>query len=100
MSNRIHCNCQRCRIRSLMGPTIVITVGILFLLQQMRGGYFDFSNTYPVILIVIGIISLGGALASSEGHQNYIAPVSPLPPSGSGLPPVGTPSNPYQGQGQ
>ncbi len=54
MSDRIRCTCQRCTIRGLMGPVIVVTVGVLFLLAEMRGGYFDFGNTYPVILIVIG----------------------------------------------
>lgn len=100
MSDRVHCSCQRCRIRGLMGPSIVITIGILFLLQQMRGGFFDFSNTYPVILIVIGLISLAGALASNEGHQAYVAPVSPLPPSAPAAPPSTAPASPYQGQGQ
>ena len=66
MSDRVRCNCQRCTIRGLMGPVVVVTVGVLFLLQEMRGGYFDFGNTYPVILIVIGLISLASAMASSE----------------------------------
>lgn len=98
MSNRLHCNCQRCRIRGLMGPSIVITVGILFLLQEMRGGYFDFSNTYPIILIVMGIISLAGALASSEGHISAPSPLPPAVPPAPGAPVV--PPSPYQGQGQ
>ena len=57
MSDRIRCTCRRCTIRGLMGPAILITVGLLFLLDQMRGGYFSFSNTFPVILIVIGVMS-------------------------------------------
>jgi len=59
MSNRVRCACRRCTIRGLMGPAVIITVGVLFLLDQMSGGNFSFGNTYPMILIVIGIISLG-----------------------------------------
>jgi len=38
MSDRIRCACSRCTIRGLMGPAVIITVGVLFLLDQMRGG--------------------------------------------------------------
>ena len=101
MSNQVHCNCQRCTIRGLRGPVIVVTIGVLFLLQEMRGGFFDFSNTYPVIIIVIGLLSLASALAPSEGHI-CTAPIPPgvppapaVPPSPSGAAPTS-----YQGQGQ
>jgi hypothetical protein len=100
MSDRVHCNCQRCRIRGLMGPTIVVTVGVLFLLQQMRGGFFDFGNTYPVILIVIGIISLASALAPTDGHIDASSAVPPAVPPTAPVPPSAVPPSPYQGQGQ
>jgi hypothetical protein len=92
MSNR--CNCRRCTTRSLMGPAIVITIGLLFLLSEMRGGYLDFSNTWPVILLVIGAIQLVSALSSTEGHiTGSIAQTAPptMPPP---------PQNPVPGQGQ
>jgi hypothetical protein len=102
MSNRIRCTCQRCSIRGLMGPVIVVTIGVLFLLQEMRGGYFDFGNTYPVILIVIGLISLTSAMASSEGHVSSVAPVPPAVPPAPGVPPSPSSATPtsYPGQGQ
>ncbi len=93
MSDRIRCNCRRCVIRGLMGPAIVVTVGVLFLLDQLRGGYLSFGNTFPVILIVIGVISLASALAPADGHiSNQVPPAPPgtAPPS----------QNPYAGQGQ
>jgi hypothetical protein len=93
MSNRVRCNCRRCVIRGLMGPGVVVTVGVLFLLDQLRGGYLSFSNTFPVILIVIGGISLASALAPTEGHIS--GPVPATPPGAA--PP---PQNPYTGQGQ
>ncbi len=89
MSDRVRCNCRRCMIRGLMGPAVVITVGVLFLLDQVRGGYFSFGNTFPVILIVIGAISLASALAPTDGHIS-----GPLPPAPPGTMP---PQNP-QGQ--
>ena len=102
MSDRIRCTCQRCTIRGLMGPVVVVTVGVLFLLAEMRGGYFDFSNTYPVILIVIGLISLASALASGEGHVSSVAAMPPAVPPAPGVPPSPSNATPnsYPGQGQ
>jgi hypothetical protein len=98
MSDRIRCRCQRCTIRGLMGPAVVITIGVLFLLQEMRGGYFGFDNTYPVILVVIGAILLGASLASMDGHVSS-APGPPAVPPAPGSVAGSTPSLP-PGQGQ
>ncbi len=102
MSDRIRCTCQRCTARGLMGPVIVVTVGVLFLLQEMRGGYFDFGNTWPVILIVIGLLNLASAFASSEGHVSSAAPAPPAVPPSPGVPPAPSGMTPtsYPGQGQ
>ena len=91
MSNR--CNCRRCTARSLMGPAIVITIGLLFLLSEMRGGYLDFGNTWPIILLVIGALQLVSALSSTEGHINGSIASAPrtMPPP---------PQNPVPGPGQ
>ena len=98
MSNRIHCACRRCTIRGMMGPAVLITVGVLFLLDQMRHGYFSFSNTFPVILIVIGAISLASSLAPMDGHVSDAYP--PVPPPVMPGPTQNTPQNPLPGQGQ
>ncbi len=99
MSDRIRCACRRCTIRGLMGPAVIITVGVLFLLDQVRGGYFSFGNTYPVILIVIGAISLAAAASPAEGHIS--GPVPPAAPGAPGsLPAVPQNQMPGQGQGQ
>jgi len=99
MSDRIRCTCRRCTIRGLMGPAVIITVGVLFLLDQMRGGYLSFGNTYPVILIVIGAISLAAAAAPADGHIS-----GPVPPAGAvapgTVPPVPQSQFPTQGQGK
>src|SRR5260370_1917067 len=84
MSDRIRCTCRRCTIRGLMGPAVIITVGVLFLLDQMRGGNFSFSDTYPVILIVIGVISLAAAASPADGHiSRPVPPPGPKSPSAS-----------------
>ena len=77
----VRCPCPRCTIRSLRGPAVVITLGILFLLSEMRGDYFAFHNTWPVILIVLGLLSLASAVAPMDGH------VVPAPPITPGVPP-------------
>src|SRR5580692_8512571 len=100
MSNRIRCNCQRCNIRGLMGPVVIVTVGVLFLLAQMRGGFFDFGNTWPVILIVIGLINLASAFASSEGHFSSAAFVPPAVPPAAAVPPAPTSQTPTSSPGQ
>jgi hypothetical protein len=86
----IRCRCQRCSIRGLMGPAILITIGVLFLIHQSHWDY-GFGRTWPVILLVIGAVKLAEALASDEGHGTV-----PGPPSG---PSSGTPPGPQQGSG-
>jgi hypothetical protein len=97
MSDRIRCACRRCTIRGLMGPAVIITVGVLFLLDQMRGGDLSFGNTYPVILIVIGLISLAAAASPADGHVS--GPVPPAAPGAAASVPT-VPPNQISGQGQ
>ncbi|HKV23070.1 MAG TPA: hypothetical protein VJN93_00625 [Candidatus Acidoferrum sp.] len=79
-----------------------MTIGVLFLLQQLAGGFFDFSNTYPVIIIVIGLLSLAGALASSEGHiADTAATTAQVPAASEAAPATQNPApTSYSGQGQ
>lgn len=100
MSDNPRCRCTRCTIRALIGPAVIVTVGVLFLLQQMRGGYFDFSNTYPVILVVIGAILLASSLAPMNGHINPTVPQQQVPPPPPAPPAQPTYQSPYPGQGQ
>jgi Domain of unknown function (DUF5668) len=100
MAAQLKCHCQSCTIRGLVGPAVVITVGVLWLLDQMHGGRLYFGSTWPVILIVIGLLHLAGSMASREGHvtapQQGAPPSPPAPPS----PDAGTPQTPYSSQGQ
>ena len=99
MSDRVRCRCGRCTIRALLGPAVVITIGVLFLLQEVRGGYFDFGNTYPVILVVIGAILLASSLASMEGHISS-DPAPPGTPSAPGSTTAGPAQSSLPGPGQ
>jgi hypothetical protein len=81
-----------------MGPAVIITIGVLFLLHQTRGDMFDFSNTYPIILIVMGAVLLASSMAPMTGHvEPSIAP-PPSPPASPAMP--GSPQNPAPGQGR
>jgi len=75
------CQCERCRTRKLMGPAMLVTLGVLFLLDSVSR--VGFGRTWPAILLVIGVVKLMQGNSSSSGH------VGPLPP---GTPP-GVPQN-------
>lgn len=62
-----HCPCARCRCRGLMGAAVLITLGVLFLLQEFWVIRFD--QSWPVLLLVIGVMMLLGRTASAEGHM-------------------------------
>jgi len=89
------CQCARCRTRRLMGPAMVLTIGVLFLLQNLHVDDLHFGRTWPVILLVIGAVKLLQGSASVEGHipspgpgANPVGgPISPVPPSPP-VPPV------------
>jgi hypothetical protein len=105
MSPQVRCHCRSCTIRGLMGPAIVITIGVLFLLHQTHGGKFFFGNTFPVILLVIGVIQLASALAPHDGHIEIPGPGAipppPMPPAPPVVPPPAVPpQSPYSAQGQ
>lgn len=73
-----HCRCQRCRARGLMGASVLITIGILFLLENYHIVYFH--RSWPALLIVIGIFSFFCRTAPVEGHvQPYGLGGAPTP---------------------
>lgn len=60
------CTCTHCRVSSLMGPILLITIGVIFLVGQYSR--FSFGDLWPIILIVIGAVLIGQSLASRAGH--------------------------------
>lgn len=97
MAYQNRCRCARCTIRGLMGPAVLITVGVLFLLHEVRGDVFDFGNTYPFILIVIGAVMLASSMAPMTGHIEAMG--AQPPPTAPPATPGPTP-NSMPGQGQ
>ena len=68
MANNVRCTCARCTVRGLMGPVVLITLGVLFLIGKLKWG-LGFGQLWPALLIVIGLVKLAEAMASTEGHQ-------------------------------
>ena len=63
------CGCARCRAHGFMGPAILITIGVLFLLDQVTHIYWmEFGRTWPAMLIVIGLIMFLQHNAPATGH--------------------------------
>jgi|HubBroStandDraft_6_1064221.scaffolds.fasta_scaffold680401_2 hypothetical protein len=65
-ANRPVCHCAYCRIRSLFGPIMIITVGVVFLVAQYSR--YSFGELWPFLLIVAGILKVAEAVAPREGH--------------------------------
>ena len=71
-------------MRAITGPVILITVGVLFAFDRFTE--FRFSQTWPVLLIVVGLLRLMGG--GRRYRDNYYPP--PPPPYGN----TGTPQPP------
>ena len=42
--------------QAIRGPILLITIGVLFAMQQ--SGVLPFSHTWPLLIIVIGVLKL------------------------------------------
>src|SRR5215471_11956430 len=75
------CGCARCRAHGFIGPAVLITIGVLFLLDQMTHIYWmNFGRTWPALLIVMGLVMFLQHNASTAGHipREYTAyPTTP-----------------------
>jgi hypothetical protein len=85
------CRCERCRTRKLMGPAILVTLGVLFLLDSVSR--VEFHRTWPAILLVVGVVKLMQSNASSDGHFGQMPP-GLYPGAGPNIPPSAPPSAP------
>jgi Domain of unknown function (DUF5668) len=65
---KARCGCASCRMRSLMAPILLITVGVIFLCGQYTR--YGFGDLWPVILVVAGVVMIAQNMASREGHTN------------------------------
>ena len=60
------CHCLRCQSRVIAGAAFLITLGVLFLLQNFD--VIDFDRSFPVLLIVGGLCMIATRGASMAGH--------------------------------
>ncbi len=72
-------------LRAIRGPIMVITVGVLFALNNFTP--YSFGETWPVLIIVAGLISLLGRGTAPPAQP-------PAPPYSTYQPPVAPPFNP------
>ena len=72
------CGCAHCRSRGLMGPAILVTLGGLFLLEAVH--VVGFGRTWPILLLVIGLVKVLQSNAPTTGHMQ------PPPPTAGGAP--------------
>jgi hypothetical protein len=49
-------------LRSIRGPVMLVTLGTLFMIDHSGGA--SFHRTWPVLLIVLGVMRLGEHLGS------------------------------------
>ena len=93
-------------IRAIRGPVTLITVGVLFALNNFTP--YGFGQTWPVLLIVFGLLSLlrRGAVRQPAGPPASPSPAFQpysYPPPGGGsyrdspYPPPYTPPSPPRG---
>ncbi len=69
-------------VRAIQGPVILITIGVLFAFDRFTE--FHFGQTWPVLLIVLGLLKLAGG-----GRRGWYGRNTPPPP-----PPAGQPGPP------
>lgn len=88
-----NCQCTRCRAHGLMGPAVLITMGVLFLLDSY--GTVRFHETFPVLFLVIGGVLLISRTGSIEGHiqRGWMQPPVAQPPTTTAIVP---PTQPQQ----
>jgi TM2 domain-containing membrane protein YozV len=79
VSSSGHCYCERCRTRGLMWPAVLVTVGFLSLLEDFTR--FGWDRTWPLLILIIGIVMLLRSNASPKGHN------PPPTDSGQSVPP-------------
>jgi hypothetical protein len=78
--------------QAIRGPVLLITVGVLFAIQQ--AGILPFSRTWPLVIIVVGIVKLV--------ERTNTRPPTPTFPNGAqsrggGVGPGGGGAGPNQG---
>jgi hypothetical protein len=66
-------------VNALRGPIVLITIGVLFLMDKFTP--YQFGQTWPVLLIVLGVLALAGS-GRRYREQGPGMPPPPPPPGG------------------
>lgn len=59
-------------VRAIRGPIVLITIGVLFALEYF--GSFPFHRTWPVLLIVFGVLKLAERTAARSKDYEQDSP--------------------------
>ena len=70
----------------MMGPLILIVLGVLFLMNNMFPGQFSFGRLWPVILIVIGVVKIAEGIQRRSGTSGLSGSDGPEGPAGKDTP--------------
>ena len=81
--NASRCPCVRCGMNCMMWPVLLVTFGVLMLLDSVNAAYF--KHTWPIMLVVFGAVRLMQTSAPTAGHiEAGSIPAHEIPP----VPPV------------
>jgi uncharacterized membrane protein len=86
MNNSVNLGRPVFLLQAVRGPILLIMIGVLFAMHQ--AGFLGFGRTWPLILIVLGVMKLLERLAMPQ------PPVPPPYPPYTTNPPYQTPGGP------
>lgn len=89
------CSCARCRAHGLTAAVFLITLGVLFLLDQ--NWIIAFDKSWPILLLVTGGMIFFCRTAPTENHiepyrSSAMNVVTPQPPAAWNPPPPPPPA--------
>jgi cell wall-active antibiotic response 4TMS protein YvqF len=80
------CHCVACTAICLMGPAILVTIGVIGMLHEFTP--IRWWRSWPLILIVVGVLKFLQITGSREGHigPGGVPPAGPPPDASSTSP--------------
>jgi hypothetical protein len=64
-------------VQAIRGPLVLITLGALFAMHQ--AGVISFARTWPLIIIVVGLVKLAERLLVQPGYRAAYPPAGSTP---------------------
>ncbi len=84
-------------VRAVRGPVIMITLGVLFAFDRFTD--FHFSQSWPILLIVLGLLRLVGGGERRDWTGNYPSQRASQPAQGPSQPSPGPEPPPWDEPG-